>query len=367
MIKKDIALIKKIVSRANDNSIIKCVTCYVDTKTDDIIFQKPKNFYSLEESQLSQYCNFMKKGVSGKLGSTVSEITTRENLLAAPRDNALENLEELEEIAQKVRDTLSIEDNYCIFFAFGRWDIPKISDDSEEVYSFVLMMIQPCSLTKPEILFDKPKNEFALKGLERVLKDPYCAYLYPTLSEGHTDIDHAAIYVKSVKNLSRVEDVTAGLFGVKPPLTPEQQINGFHNILNDSFDSKVPYSVVRNIYDFFSEKIIDMSLSGEDVKLNQNEIAEVIAKCDGADRSKVEEAIKGYEGCDFSVNNLVSSKVTIETDSGIIRTELTDLSRIEKRKINGRLYYLIPAEGDTLDGIELGNSDVWKKEDDNEE
>lgn len=47
-----------------------------------------------------------------------------------------------------------------------------------------------------------------------------------------------------------------------------------------------------------------MSLSGEDVKLNQNEIAEVIAKCDGADRSKVEEAIKGYEGCDFSVNNL---------------------------------------------------------------
>ena len=37
MIKKDIALIKKIVSRANDNSIIKCVTCYVDTKTDDII------------------------------------------------------------------------------------------------------------------------------------------------------------------------------------------------------------------------------------------------------------------------------------------------------------------------------------------
>ena len=101
MIKKDIALIKKIVSRANDNSIIKCVTCYVDTKTDDIIFQKPKNFYSLEESQLSQYCNFMKKGVSGKLGSTVSEITTRENLLAAPRDKALENLEELEEIAQK--------------------------------------------------------------------------------------------------------------------------------------------------------------------------------------------------------------------------------------------------------------------------
>ena len=114
MIKKDIALIKKIVSRANDNSIVKCVTCYVDTKTDDIIFQKPKNFYSLEESQLSQYCNFMKKGVSGKLGSTVSEITTRENLLAAPRDNALENLEELEEIAQKVRDTLSIEDKrYC--------------------------------------------------------------------------------------------------------------------------------------------------------------------------------------------------------------------------------------------------------------
>lgn len=83
--KKDIALIKKIVSRANDNSIIKCVTCYVDTKTDDIIFQKPKNFYSLEESQLSQYCNFMKKGVSGKLGSTVSEITTRENLLGSPQ------------------------------------------------------------------------------------------------------------------------------------------------------------------------------------------------------------------------------------------------------------------------------------------
>lgn len=66
------------------------------------------------------------------------------------------------------------------------------------------------------------------------------------------------------------------------------------------------------------------------------------------------------------MNNLVSPKVTIETDSGIIRTELTDLSRIEKRKIDGRLYYLIPAEGDTLDGIALGNSDVWRKEDNEE-
>lgn len=74
-----------------------------------------------------------------------------------------------------------------------------------------------------------------------------------------------------------------------------------------------------------------------------------------------------YFRCLTFGTNISSSKVTIETDSGTIRTELTDLSRIEKRKIDGRLYYLIPAEGDTLDGIALGNSDVWKKEDDNEE
>ena len=46
MIKKDIALIKKIVSRANDNSIIKCVTCYVDTKL-MISYSKSRKIFTL--------------------------------------------------------------------------------------------------------------------------------------------------------------------------------------------------------------------------------------------------------------------------------------------------------------------------------
>ena len=71
------------------------------------------------------------------------------------------------------------------------------------------------------------------------------------------------------------------------------------------------------------------------------------------EREGLKEAAEEYEGCSFSVSNLVPAKITIDTDSASIKTEIEQLSQIERRVIDGVDYYLIPASSSSIDGILL--------------
>ena len=72
-------------------------------------------------------------------------------------------------------------------------------------------------------------------------------------------------------------------------------------------------------------------------------------------KEDLKEAAAGYEGCSFSVSNLVPEKVNIDTGNATIKTGIESLSQIERRIIDGVDYYLIPAGDSTIDGILSAN------------
>ena len=94
MTKKDIAFIKKIIGNSEYTPVMRIVSCYVNIDQNDIRFQEPQTFLRLDESELVQYCQFFKKGVSGKLGLTAVELDVKENLVEFLRDVSLSDLEE---------------------------------------------------------------------------------------------------------------------------------------------------------------------------------------------------------------------------------------------------------------------------------
>lgn len=115
MTKKDIAFFKKIIGNSDYTPISKIASCYVDISHDDIRYQKPQTFMRLDESELTQYCQLFKKGVSGKLGTTVIELDVTENLIDPLRDNGISDMDEIERVALTIRDNYNAEGNYCIF------------------------------------------------------------------------------------------------------------------------------------------------------------------------------------------------------------------------------------------------------------
>lgn len=136
------------------------------------------------------------------------------------------------------------------------------------------------------------------------------------------------------------------------------QIEGFHDLLQNAYDKNVPYESVCGIYEHLQETLIDMQLSGEDVKLSNTELVNTIMEYGDVSKEKLEqlkETASDYEGCSFSVSNLVPSKVNIDTAGISIKTEIEKLSRIERRVIDGIDYYLIPVNSSSIDDILLAN------------
>lgn len=355
MTKKDIALFKKLVSNPEETPVTKSVSCYVDVSRDMVAYQKPATFLNIEDRQRELFCAFIKKGVTGKIGSTAIELLPEENLLERLRDCEL-NEDSVRKAVDAIRSNYHTDENYCIYFLYGAYDVPDKERDSEEVYRFVLVLIQPCPLSKPAIMYDAPGNTFTGRRSDRILDAPLHTFLWPALDEGHTDIDHAVYYAKTEKMVAKSGALIPALFGTNIPLTPSEQKSGFQKMLETAFNNEVPYDAVKGIYDCLAEKCIDMSLSGEDMRLKPNELADIIIEQGNipeTDQEAAKEAAKEFAGRDFSVSNIVPQKVTIETESANIKSELSEMFTIERRMIDGKDYYLIPARHSSVDGLLL--------------
>lgn len=174
----------------------------------------------------------------------------------------------------------------------------------------------------------------------------------------YTDVSKAVFYSKNEKVSGKAGQIVSALFGTEIPLSPSSQIEGFHDLLQNAYDKNVPYESVCGIYEHLQETLIDMQLSGEDVKLSNTELVNTIMEYGDVSKEKLEqlkETASDYEGCSFSVSNLVPSKVNIDTAGISIKTEIEKLSRIERRVIDGIDYYLIPVNSSSIDDILLAN------------
>lgn len=360
MNKKDLAVIKKIVGNMEESCITRMVSCYIDVNSGEINIMEPAAFLSIPEEELLQYCGLFRKAVTGKVNSTAMEVKYNTNELELLRQDKLRNEETIFNVCEKIRDNYKSEDNYCILFASGAWDVPpdrNKTDEYEEVYDFVLVTLIPCSLSQSGIVYDKPNNLLMSRNKDRALGVPQVSIIHPSFSEAHTNIDHSIVFMKSVKHFSAADSISVSLFDSKLPLSPENQKEGFHDIIKSGFEGmNIPYKAIQGVYDHISDLQIDADISGEEVKLSTKELEDVVITYGGLDdlsAEKVRKAARAYENCQFSVTNIAPAKLDIETDVATIKLNIRDVGAIQKTVIDGFEYYLIPARHIIIDDMSV--------------
>lgn len=358
MQKKDMALIKKIIGSLENTCVTKIASCYVDVLNGNINIMEPEVFLSIPEEEMLQFCSLFKKAVTGQIGSTAIEVKYKKNHLKAVWEDKLKDSDILMAACEEIQGSYHSDDNYCILFASGAWDVPpdrEKTDEYEEVYDFLLVTIIPCSLSPSGIIYDQPNNSLINRSKDRALGAPMISFLYPSFDCCHTNIDHVMTIMKNTKLFDQAKNMVKEIFETDLPLSAEAQKEHFHDIIRSGFEGEnVSYETLQGVYDHISDLQIDAELSGEDVKLSAEELGEMVVKygeLEGENAEKVRETVKEFQGCEFASSNIAPKKLDIETDVAMIKFDLRDIGEIKKKVVDGIEYYLIPAKHVQIDNM----------------
>lgn len=352
MVKKDISVIKKMVTSLENVSVQKIASCFVKVDAHDIRIQDEVNFLSLEEEESIQYLDLFKKALTGKANDTVMQLTHKSPVLEELYKSKLNDRGMIEQVCDKVSELYRSEGDYCILFAYGEADVPGLE---ENTYTYLLMTIVPCSLSKPGITYEYKDNRLAQRIKETVLGTPRTAFLYPAFSDMAPDCSGTMYYTKSAKTAEEDENFVRDLLQAETALTAEGQKKMLQDIVSAAFSgSRVPYSVVRDVMTNLYDRMESSASGQEDTTVSAEELAGILKDCVGEespDLKSLGDAVDTHRDNRVDIKNLTDKPVKIETDSAVIRMERIDLDLLQKKEINGQEYYIVPARNASIDSI----------------
>ena len=162
MIDKEVAELRRRY-RQDRSNITKIHGCYVNVHG-ELVSAFTLSMGLLPEGEQEKYLELLKKGISGRMGKTLSDLSfstaqvagsDEHRLLSALKNSSLSDDEAVERIIGIIRESLVIEGNYMILLAADTYDVPSYSsdgarkDESQSVYSYILCSICPVKMRCP--------------------------------------------------------------------------------------------------------------------------------------------------------------------------------------------------------------------------
>ena len=242
--KRDVSILRKLTT-PKTSCVFRMASAYVSSG--NVIHTDFGLMPEMDEKVLHRYLQIAKKSVSGILGDTLLEMVfekTREadqfqKELLSIRDSELKDERLLLPFYEAISENYSTEySNYMIFLFYGAYDIPirgkdrRSQDESEESYRFLFVCLCPVDMSKPGLSYDPDEKRIEESPLFWQIKNPECAFLYPSLSGRHTDIDHVIHYLK--KKVGKTE-LAASVFHCSYPRTKTDEENTLEQIFVDAF------------------------------------------------------------------------------------------------------------------------------------
>ena len=136
MVKKEIAEIKKTL-RPESNSFTMLCGCYVHGEDRERATFKTA-FQSLQEEDFFKYLDVFKKTLSGSIGKTLFNVPLSkeqqelQELLYELVTDGCKDDDKLNEFYDRITGAIETHENFVIFLAHNRYDVPgKTSDDLE--------------------------------------------------------------------------------------------------------------------------------------------------------------------------------------------------------------------------------------------
>ena len=372
MNKKEIAELKRLF-HPDRTPITRVCGCYVDGEKNKKAHTK-EAFLSLPEEEMFKYFEIFKKTLSGTIGRNLLDMEfpltqeagggTQEFLMRLKasqlKDEAL-----LEEFYDKVIDTLMIPENYYIVLIHGMYDIPKkgtdnleMFDASDDVYEFLLCSICPVKLTKPGLCYNEDTNAIEQRIRDWFVEVPMTGFLFPAFTDRNTDIHNVLYYSKNPEELNA--EFARMLLGVETPLTAASQKETFNSMIVETLQDECTFETVKTIHETLSELMEEHKDDPNPVFLDKNDVKRLLYD-NGASDEKLEQFDDDFEQAggdsqtELFVSNVINRrKFEIKTPNITINVKPECADLIETRIIDGRSYFLIPAD----DSVEVNGIPV---------
>lgn len=234
-------------------------------------------------------------------------------------------------------------------------------DDAMQSFNFILSSVNKIDIPKRTLKFDYTDKEFkANSALDSVinLNAPLEGFMFPSLSNGFSDINKILYYASKPKELnsSFIENVLNCGF----KFTAEDEKNCFGDILKSLIGDKIKPELMQDIYANIYE-LAQQSEEGETATLGIKDVKNILNNCGAEIICDIETAFEETCGSkyDFKINNIVpefnskSIKITSEIANIILTPK--DLNSVKQVKNkDGRRCLLIEIDEDiVIEGFKL--------------
>lgn len=345
--------------------------CYVDGEKNKVMEMKDA-FLSLQEEDMFKYFDIFKKTLSGSIGKNLMDLEFpleqeseggAQQFLYRLKSSGLKDDALLEAFYDKVIESYREPENYFIILVHGAYDIPRRAKDglemfdaSDDVYEFLLCSICPVKLSKPGLSYKDDTNAISERIRDRVVEPPTSGFLFPAFTDRNTDLHSLLYYSKNPDELK--QEFSQQLFGCDPPLTAASQKETFNTLVADTLLEGCTYETVKAIHESLSQLIEERKDDPEPLTLMREDVKNLLEST-GAQAQALEQfdeefqaAAKDSQAHLFVSNVINTRKFEIKTpDINIsVKPERADL--IETRILDGRPYFLIPADDEVeVNGI----------------
>ena len=156
-------------------------------------------------SQMFKYLDIAKKSLSGTIGDNLMEFAYTsaqeddENyrFMKGLLDSGLKNESLLDILFDKIIDSYVYDGNFLITVIADSYDVmTKTSDklkldESEEVFSYIIVSICPVNQTKAGLGYLPMENRMGAREKDWVAGAPEVAFMFPAFTDRAADIHHA--------------------------------------------------------------------------------------------------------------------------------------------------------------------------------
>ncbi len=373
MIDKEISEIRRHLRRDRSN-ITHLFGCYVN-ENGEVISEFRQSVALMPENESDKYFALLRRTLSGGLGKNLIDITFKTSqvadspehkLLMGLRESKLNDEELRGELYKKIMGNVSLEGNYLILLGCDSYDVPfkgkdggSSSDQSEEVYTYILCTICPVKQTKANLHYVPEEKTFHDGAMNQMVAAPALGFLFPAFDNRATNIYNALYYTHDIK--VGQDALIEAVFNTPVPQPAEEQKKSFGALLTTALGEDCSLDVVQTVHDQLCQRIElhKESKVPEPLLIGKEEVKEVLSACGVSEEHLAKFSVDydeafGFEA-DLHPRNIIDDKhFELKTPDVVIKVDPTRSDMVETRIIGGVKYILIPADEDVeVNGVNI--------------
>ena len=360
---KEIGELRRHLRRDRSN-MTNIYGCYVNGQK-EIISEFSQSLGIMPENEAEKYFGLLKRSLSGTIGKNLIDITFRTSQVAGSeehkllmdlRSTGLKDEAVLESFYKKVIETVDLEGNYLILMGCDSYDVPfkskdgeSQSDNSDEVYTYIVCAICPVKQTKAILHYVPEEKQFHDGAMLQTVSAPALGFLFPAFDNRATNIYNALYYSHDIKQSQ--DEFVAAVFNTPIPKPAAEQKKSFEALLTTSLDEQCNLDVVQTVHDQICQRIElhKESKVPEPLLISKEEVKEVLSSCGVTEPHIAKFSVEydeafGFEAQLHPKNIINDRKFEINTPDVSIKVAPDRSDLIETRVIGGVKYILINAE-----------------------